>query len=77
MAVRAFQTLISKSSLNIAPASASSILNKLSNNFRWTPCQLRGYRAAVLHEIAKPLVIEDLSPVGKLKGSEVLLFYSG
>lgn len=30
------------------------------------------YRAAVLHEIAKPLAIEDVASVSKLKNSEVL-----
>lgn len=30
------------------------------------------YRAAVLNEIAKPLVIGDIAPIGKLKDSEVI-----
>ena len=34
------------------------------------------YRAAVLHEIGKPLIIEDVKPQSKLKKGEVLLLVS-
>jgi hypothetical protein len=35
-----------------------------------------GYRAAVLHEIGKPLIIEDVKPQSKLKKGEVLFLVS-
>jgi len=57
------------STFSVTSSSASCLLNKLNHNANKQ--QSAGYRAAVLHEIAKPLVIEDVAPVTKLKGLEV------
>lgn len=78
MAARTLKTLgtfIARSGNNVAKSSSITIANTLFSrkpkvllNFQSNAA----YRAAVLHEIAKPLAIEDVVAIAKLKDEEVL-----
>lgn len=77
MAARTLKTLVgtivsrsgNEKKCNVIASSSTLFArnSKVLRNYQLTAA----YRAAVLHEIAKPLVIEDISSVGKLKDSEV------
>jgi hypothetical protein len=71
----AHSLIVGKGTFSVTPSSTSyCLLNKLNSN-AIIKQQSAGYRAAVLHAISTPLVIEDVVPVSRLKESEVMFIF--